>query len=95
MHIPFKHKAKVFLAFWSMTVPIMVLVLPLVVLGILNPFWFREAALLALQNFVERIAHTRNKILKPLTTKYDLFDVIKNTTQQSSSAVQGAPSQSP
>jgi hypothetical protein len=80
MDAPFKHRIKYFCCFYAITLPIIVIVAPLLILAICNPFWFREAALIKLQRLVEKASNWRYKLLTPLRSKYDLFNVIKQIT---------------
>ena len=68
---------KVSVCFWLITAPLALVIFPLTILAILNPLWFREDALRSVQNFTVGCSRWRNKLLKPLTKKYELFDVIK------------------
>ena len=89
MQLPFKHRIKVFLAFWAITLPAIVVIFPALILAICNPLWFRDDMLIKLQHYVESFAHWRNNLLKPLTSKYDLFNMLTNNN------VEQGPTQSP
>lgn len=77
-HIPFFHRCKIFITFWAITIPLTIVVLPLTILAILNPLWFRDSAFRALQDFVNTLAKKRSKLMKPMLQKYKLFDTLKS-----------------
>ena len=82
-NMPLKHRIKYGVYFYTLTLPIVIVVTPLLLLAICNPFWFRESALIELQRLVEKASNWRYKVLTPLREKYALFDVIKNATSNS------------
>jgi hypothetical protein len=90
--IPFFHRCKIYIVFWAITVPAVLVVFPLLILAVLNPLWFREDALQSLQDFIKNCARRRAKIMQPMLQKYKLFDVLKNyNSNNSNTGVQGSP----
>ena len=83
MNAPLRHRIKYGCCFYAITFPALIIVVPLLILAICNPFWFRESALINLQRLVEKFSNWRYNLLTPVRTKYELFDVIKKTTMSS------------
>jgi hypothetical protein len=65
-------------AFWAITAPIIPFVVLLVILVVMNPFWFREdfAGLVELK--INQFSKWRFEKLKPLYYKDNFFNILKN-----------------
>ena len=77
-HVPFAHRCKIFITFWAITIPLTLLIVPLLTLAVLNPLWFRDDAFRALQNFIRDCAQARSRVMKPMLQKYKLFEKLKS-----------------
>jgi hypothetical protein len=71
----FKYK----MAFWSLTAPMMIPMVIIVLLAILNPFWFRNNMLSWTEQFARKLAIWRDetKYVKYYHDKAHLFDTLK------------------
>ena len=69
------------LAFWSITLPLVLPFSILVILAILNPFWFRDSMLRWIEKFAGQLGKWRDNIsyVKNSYDKAHLFDTIKNS----------------
>lgn len=93
--VPFTHRCKIFITFWAITIPMTVIIIPLLILTVCNPFWFREEALRSLQNLVNGCAKTRSKLMKPMLQKYKLFDTLKSYSSNNVVSGQTTASKNP
>ena len=66
------------LAFWSLTLPMMPVFLLLVILVLINPFWFRMDFANWVERSVNRYSAWRFEKLKPSYYKDNFFDILKN-----------------
>ena len=89
--MPFIHRCKINIAFWLITGPLVVVFVVMLILAICNPFWFRDTMLLKVQNIIESACNWRNRLLKPMMSKYELFNVIKQTTNYEDTQVKTSP----
>jgi hypothetical protein len=67
------------MAFWSITAPAMIPFAMLVILAIVNPFWFRNDFINWTEKFARRVAEWRDGIgyVKYYYDKAHLFDTLK------------------
>lgn len=67
------------IAFWSITGPLFPFFLIIVLLGILNPFWFRDDMLSWVERLARKTAEWRDdiKYVKYFHDKAHLFDTLK------------------
>ena len=61
------------------TVPALIWIIPMLVLVVANPFWFRQAGLHWFSNWMDRWFEKRQQYLKPYVDKTKLFDYVKGT----------------
>jgi len=66
------------LAFWTITLPVVPFAVLLVIMVMINPFWFREDFAGWAETTVNRFSEWRFKILKPLYYRDNFFDILKN-----------------
>ncbi len=64
---------------WTLTGLLVTWSLPWVGLALINPFWFRQRFFDLIEDHVNYLAKKRDKLLEPLTKKYQLFDTIKGS----------------
>ena len=77
MKLRFSPKSKHAIAFWAISIPYLVIwLIPLLLLAWINPFWFRQEFADWLRNNVNTYSDWRNRLLKPLRDKRDLFKMI-------------------
>lgn len=68
------------LQFLAYTLPVGILIiLPLLIIALLNPFWFRSQMMSWLESSVHAFARQREKWMKPQLDKWSLFKKIKNS----------------
>ena len=65
-------------AFWAITVPVFPVILILVIMVLINPFWFRMEFAGWVETKVNRFAAWRFERLKNLYYKDNFFDILKN-----------------
>ena len=72
-------KTQYTLAFWSITGPIMIPVLVIVILAVVNPFWFRNDFINWIERLTRKIAEWRDEktFVKRFYDKAHLFDMLK------------------
>lgn len=66
------------LAFWALTVPMIPVFVGLVILVLINPFWFRMDFAEWVELTVNKFSSWRFNILKPLYYRDNFFDILKN-----------------
>ena len=69
------------LSFWSITLPLIFPLTILVVLAIINPFWFRESFMSFVEKLARRLGHWRDEktFVKYFYDKAHLFEKLKNS----------------
>lgn len=82
-----KDNFKVALIFWAVTFPAMFYFGPALILAVLNPFWFREDALVGLQTQVEKFGNWRSTKLEPIYRKYKAFQMLQKSNDENSGMV--------
>ncbi len=65
-------------AFWAITAPMVPVAVILVILVMINPFWFRQDFAGWVETKVNRFSAWRFERLKPLYYKDNFFDILKN-----------------
>lgn len=89
------HRIKCSLAFWAITLCMSLIIVPVWMLCMLNPFWFRSDFAHWVSDLMRSWSRWRAHILKPMHDRYKLFDVIKTTvkkhSRQSPQAYQNTP----
>lgn len=66
--------------YWLYTIPALIWIVPMLVLVVVNPFWFRHASTQWFCNWMDRWFEKRQQYLKPYVDKIKLFEYIKGTT---------------
>lgn len=61
------------------TLPTVLLIIPLLILALLNPFWFRQDMMGWIENMVHNFSRRRDKWMKPQLDKWTLFNTIKKS----------------
>lgn len=64
-------------AWWALTFVGMLYIVPIVLTAVINPLWFRQRMLTWAVSHTESVARLRERILKPVTDKYLLFETLK------------------
>lgn len=82
-----KDRFKVSFIFWAITLPSLFYFGPVLVLAILNPFWFREDALVGLQTQVEKFGNWRSTKLEPFYRKYKAFQMLQKSNDENAGMV--------
>jgi hypothetical protein len=72
-----KDRVKYNLGFWAISLVASIYIVPMVLLSVVNPFWFREAFGEMVQDHIHDIAIWRKKMLKPIVDKYTAFEILK------------------
>lgn len=67
------------LSFIAYTLPTALILVPLVIIALLNPFWFRQDMMQWIENSVHRFSRSRDKWMKPQLDKWTLFNKIKKS----------------
>lgn len=62
----------------SITIILLLLILPYIVLAICNPFWFRNRMMKSCYSLLNFSSDVRFKLFKPAIEKYTLFDTLKS-----------------
>lgn len=65
--------------FIAYTLPTVILILPLLIVALLNPFWFRQGMLRWIEDIVHSFSRHRDKWMKPQLDKWTLFTKIKKS----------------
>ena len=73
-----KDRVKYNLGFYAITLVVSIYIVPMVLLSVINPFWFRQDFGEMVQDQIHNLALWRKEILKPITNKYIAFDILKN-----------------
>jgi hypothetical protein len=55
----------------------MLYIVPIVLVATINPFWFRQPMLTWTMSHTETVAGWRERLMKPVTDKYLLFETLK------------------
>lgn len=63
---------------WIMTVLLILWGLPWVAVALINPFWFRSSFFDLIESHAKWLADKRDRLLKPVMSKYKLFNTIKS-----------------
>lgn len=73
---------KYLIAFWSVTSILLIPMSIIVIVAILNPFWFRDNMLRWVERFAGKMGEWRDSIpfIKHAHDKAHLFDTIKGST---------------
>ena len=64
-------------AWWALTFVGMLYIVPIVLTSVINPLWFRQRMLTWAVSHTESVARLRERIMKPVTDKYLLFETLK------------------
>ncbi len=72
--LPLRYKCLFFLY----TLPGLIYALFALILCLINPFWFRDAAFSRLENQIHWFGRWRNKLMQKYYDKYAMFNTIKN-----------------
>lgn len=71
--------------FWLYTSVTMIVILPVMLLVVINPFWFREQLILWFDGWMTRLFNHRTEYLRPYADKANLFDYIAGAKNSQSS----------
>ena len=64
-------------AWWALTFAGMLYIVPMMLVAVINPLWFRQRMLTWAVSHTEAVARLRERIMKPVTDKYLLFETLK------------------
>lgn len=64
-------------AWWVLTMLGMLYIAPIVLAAMLNPLWFRQRMLTWAVSHTEAVGRLRERVMKPITDKYLLFETLK------------------
>lgn len=62
---------------WSLTIVGLLYSTPILLVAIINPLWFRQSMMNWTIHHVESLGSLRERIMKPVTDKYLLFETLK------------------
>jgi hypothetical protein len=71
--------------FWLYTSVTMIVILPVMLLVVINPFWFRERLVLWFDRWMNRLFDRRTAYLRPYADKVNLFDYVAGVKNPQSS----------
>jgi hypothetical protein len=63
---------------WTLTLLAAIYIVPVMLIVILNPLWFRQAGLTWIVIHTENLSRFRDKLLRPQIQKYKIFDILKD-----------------
>ena len=63
---------------WTLTLLAATYILPIMILVVLNPFWFRQAGMDWIIDHANYIGLVRDQIMMPQIQKYKIFDILKD-----------------
>lgn len=64
-------------AWWTLTMLGVLYIAPIVLVAMINPLWFRQHMLTWTVSHTEAVGRLRERIMKPVTDKYLLFETLK------------------
>ena len=71
-------RVKYELAWWTITIVASVYIVPLVLLSVINPFWFRQDFTEMVQEQIRNLSTWRRDKLKPIFNKYREFEILRS-----------------
>lgn len=63
---------------WALTILLILAISPLLLVALLNPFWFRVPFFEWVEDLASSLRRWRDDVMKPQLNKYKLFDFLKD-----------------
>lgn len=67
------------LRYWMYTLPSTLWIIPVLIVVVLNPFWFRQSGKEWFSKWMDHWFDQRTRYLEPYVNKVNLFEMIKGT----------------